>query len=287
MTTYAEFAARGRNAAWRYALTLALTLVFAIAGGAILIFVLQAARLLPADFTDHLLVPDNPNAFFLANAALFGLLLASMAAAIMIVHRKAFGDVVGLWRWERFLAGAGLWIGAMIAMALIDFAIAPDGFSLSADHRTGLLVLTAIPALAIQTFAEEFIFRGYVTQGILLAVRRIVPTALISGVIFGALHIPNGGPQAISATIFGTVLALVAIRTNGLAFAFGLHMANNLFAAVVLVSGNDVFKGAPGLFSQTTPQLMWWDTVIAALALCVVAVIAVRRWGTSNAVLSP
>ena len=76
--------------------------------------------------------------------------------------------------------------------------------------------------------------------------------------------------------MFGVVLALIAIRTGGVALSFGLHLANNLFAAVVLVSKGDAFHGAPGVFAQNTPQLMWWDTGVGALALVVAAVVVMR-----------
>jgi membrane protease YdiL (CAAX protease family) len=139
--------------------------------------------------------------------------------------------------------------------------------------------LVAVGALAIQTFAEEFVFRGYLTQGLLLATRRRVPTALISGLLFGALHIPNGAPQAASATLFGIVLALIAIRSGGIAFTYGLHLANNLFGAVVVVSASDAFHGSPGFFTQDAPGLLWWDAAFGGVALVAVAILAYRRLG--------
>ncbi len=121
--------------------------------------------------------------------------------------------------------------------------------------------------ILVQTFGEEFIFRGYLTQGFLLALKKPLPAAIASGLLFGSVHIPNGIPQALNATVFGIVCALIAIRTGGIALTFGLHLANNYFGAVVVVSGADVFKGSPGIITQTTPQLIWWDLCIAVAAL--------------------
>ena len=81
------------------------------------------------------------------------------------------------------------------------------------------------------------------------------------------MHIPNGLPQAINAVWFGIVCAYLAIRTAGIALTFGIHLANNYFGAIVLVSAGDVFKGLPGLFVQNTPQLAWWDLALSILAL--------------------
>lgn len=287
MQAWLALAARGRTAWWRYGVTVILALVFAMGGGAMLLVGLDLAGVLPPDLERRLTTPDDPVGFLIGNGLLFALILAAFAAAIGVMHAKSPADVAGPWRGRQFLAGAGVWTLAVAGVSLIDLAIAPAGFAFTGDARTWPLFLAALPALAVQTFAEEFLFRGYVTQAILLALRRPWPTALLSGLVFGAVHIPNGWPQAASAVVFGVVLAMVAMRTGGLSFTFGLHLANNLFAAVVLVSGGDVFRGAPGLFTQSTPHLMWWDAVLGSLALVLVAAYAIRRWGERSATSSP
>ena len=45
-----------------------------------------------------------------------------------------------------------------------------------------------------------------------------------------------------------------------------------LFGAVVLISSGDAFRGSPGILTQNTPQLMWWDTAVGAVGLVLVAV---------------
>lgn len=267
---YLAYALRGRNAAWRYIVAVP-TAFFVMALGVTVIVVLQGAHLLSFDFAGGLQDPSQPARFYPATGILFGLLLVGFVAAARIVHGKRFTDVIGAWRWRGFVQGLALWIPVLLASTLIDFLIAPGGFTVTANAQTPKLALLALSGLAIQTFAEEFVFRGYVTQGLLAATRRTIPTALISGALFGAMHIPNGLPQAVSATVFGVVLAAIAIRTGGIAFTAGLHLANNLFGAVVLVSAGDAFRGSAGILTQNTPQLMWWDTAVGAVGLLLVA----------------
>jgi membrane protease YdiL (CAAX protease family) len=277
MDVFLEYARRGRNAWWRYALCAVLTLAFALGLGALITTALMLGDLLPADFETRIQDPAQPVSFFLANGVIFAVLTAGLVSAARLVHGKRFADLLGRWSWRAYLRGAGVWFLVLIGAALIDFAIAPQGFSISANSDTLLLVAVAVPALLVQTFAEEVLFRGYITQGLLLATRRILPAAVISGAIFGAVHIPNGLPQAVSATAFGVVLAIIAIRTGSIAFASGLHFANNIFAATVLVSAGDAFRNTPGLFTQATPHLMWWDTAVGVLALVAVAWFVTRR----------
>jgi membrane protease YdiL (CAAX protease family) len=255
----------------------ALALFLAVACPAVVILALILAHRWSADVLKFAQDPSHPVAFFTINGVLFFVLAAAFAAAIRLVHAKRFAEVLGAWRWRDFAVGFALWAATLVCLTLVDFVVAPAGFHISVSGQTAALALAAAIALAVQTFAEEFIFRGYLTQGLLLATRRTAPTAVLSGLLFGAAHIPNGGPQAASATIFGIVFAVLAIRTGSIAFGYGLHFMNNLFGAVVVASGSDVFHGSPALFTQTTPQLMWWDTAVGAVALVAVACGFLRR----------
>ena len=277
MATYVAYAARGENSWWRYLLGVAFALFLAIAGPSLVILAMVLLRRWPADLMATVQDPGHPVAFFTFNGLLFLAVLAAFAVSARVVQRKRFGDVLGAWRWRDFGAGLGIWIVALVCATLLDLAIAPKGFHFAATAQTPALALVAGLALAAQTFAEEFVFRGYATQGLLLGTRRVAPTAILSGLMFGALHIPNGAPQAVSATIFGVLLAVIAIRTGSIAFTYGLHLVNNLFGAVIVASSNDAFRGTPALFSQNTPQLMWWDTVVGAVALVAVVFIVLRR----------
>lgn len=277
--TYLDYAARGRNAGWRYVLALVLGFVLTVVVGGLAVLPIQMGGLLPDDWMAAAQDPGQPVSFFLFNGVVFGLLLAGVAVSAWWVQKKRPTDLLGWWSWRLFALGGAIWLVALTAAALIDFAIAPSGFRFSAGADTPRLALAALVGLALQTFAEEYIFRGHITQGLMLATRRPLPAALLSGLIFGAVHIPNGAPQAASATVFGVILALIAIRTRGIAFTSGLHLVNNLFGAVVLVSAGDAFRGSPGLFSQDTPHLMWWDMAVGSAALVLVGLlIRAARW---------
>jgi membrane protease YdiL (CAAX protease family) len=277
MASYSDYASRGELRWWRYAATLAVAVLLFVIAPTLVVAALMLTRLWPQDALAAAQDPSRFVPFFLFNGCAFFALLAAFAAAARLVQRKRFGDIVGRWSCRLFGTGFGVWVVVLCGLTLVDVAIAPDGFRLSATAATPQLALVAGVALAVQTFTEEFVFRGYITQALLLATRRVPLAALISGLLFGAMHIPNGAPQAVSAAIFGVVLSVIAIRTGGIAFTFGLHLANNLFGAVVVASSNDAFHGVPALFSQNTPQLMWWDTAVGALALVGLLLWVARR----------
>lgn len=268
MDLYLSYAMRGRTAWWRYVLTIIVGFLFAIAALVLLLVPLFILHLLPSDFTQQMQNPSDPWTFFGAVTIMFAALGGGLAAAAALVQRKRPGDIIGAWRWKLFGWGLLIWLAVQGILAIVDFALAPAGFTFTRG-ATPLLALWTFGAILVQTFTEEFIFRGFATQAILLAVRRPLPAACISGLVFGAMHIPNGWPQAINAAWFGIICALIAIRTGGIALTSGIHLANNYFGAMVVVSGGDVFKGSPGLFIQNTPQLQWWDLGIGVLVLAI------------------
>ena len=279
---YLDYAARGRTAWWRYLTATLVGLAIYVLLSAMALAALMFAGATPKTLTDALTRPDNPLLFFPANGLVFGAVLLGFIGAARLIQAKRFADIIGLWRWRSAAVGAGLWLSVLVAGTLIDYAISPSGFAITASGATVPLALAALFGLTIQTFAEEFIFRGYLTQGLMLATRRPIVAALLSGALFGALHIPNGTPQALQATAFGVVTALIAIRTGGIAFGYGLHLVNNLFGAVVVVSADDVFKGAPGLLAQHTPRLMGWDVAFDVAALLLALWFGARSRSLAN-----
>jgi membrane protease YdiL (CAAX protease family) len=277
MSLYLQYARRGRNSGWRYGLVVASAVLLTFVIPTLIATPLIMTGALQAADVRNMLNPVHPVAFFLGNGAVFAAMIASFAVMAFVLQKKTPLDLVGAWDWRLFGLGLGLWSLCLCVASIADFVLRPQGFQWSATGQTPVLALSALFGLGVQAFAEEYVFRGYLTQGLLLAVKRPLPTALASGLIFGLMHIPNGWPQFANATLFGVLTALIAMRTGGLAFTYGLHLINNLFGAVVVVSADDVFKGAPGLFTQHTPGLLWWDVVFGVALLAVPAWFALKR----------
>lgn len=273
--TFLDYANRGKNDPWRYAAGLGLGLLFALIIGAILLIPATLFHLLPSDIDEQMKQIKDPFIFFPMTAATFGLFLAGYALAAIVMNNKSPLDLLGGWTWKAFALGAGVWLAYLGICTLIDYALAPKGFRISTTPPSLQLTLVVLGALAVQTFTEEYVFRGYLTQGLLVGLKNPYLASLVCGLAFGALHIPNGPPQAASAVVFGIVLSLIAIRTGSLAFGSGLHLVNNSYGAILVVSEQDVFRGSPGLLYQNTPHLAWWDL---GLGLGGVALVAFIVW---------
>jgi membrane protease YdiL (CAAX protease family) len=277
METYLDYARRGQNAWWRYVLAIVLAIVIWLVLDVAIVVGLTVSRLMPSDVTAELTKPSHPLVFFTGNGLAFATLIAGLVIAARLIQKKRFTDITGAWRWSRFGAGVAIWTVCLVATTLLDFLLRPSGFRWIASPATATLAISAFFGLGVQTFAEEFIFRGYLTQAFLLATKRPLAAAILSGLVFGSLHIPNGIPQALNAVLFGVIASLIAIRTGGIAFTYGMHLINNLAGAVIVVSANDVLSGSPGLIAQSTPGLIWWD-LIAGVLILAAPLWVVTRW---------
>lgn len=275
--TWLDLARRGKTTWWRYLVAWPLAIVAAILTIALLLAAPIWLRWLPASIASDMQSAAHPILFYGGQGLSFAAFLLGFWAAIRLMHGKRFADIRGAWRWRQFFTGAGVWLIALILCTLIDYALRPKGFVLRLN-LTPAVALVAALGLLVQTFTEEFVFRGYLSQSVLLATKNPVVTVIVSALLFGALHIPNGLPQAAGAVMFGLAATTMALRTDSLSLSYGVHFVNNLFGAIVVVSANDVFKGAPALITQNTPDLMWSDTVIGAVALLAATVLLLRPW---------
>lgn len=282
---FRRLAERGRPGGWRYVAVAVAAILSAIVTGVALALALTLSGRLSPQAARSLQDPSQPVPFFVGVALSFGLILAGFWAWARLVQGKRFSDQTGPWRWSLVARGFCVWLAILAAGGVLDFLLRPAGFTWNADATTPVFIAVAVPALAVQTFTEEFVFRGFLTQALVRAFKRPATACLVSGLVFGAVHIPNGWVQALTAALFGVVLAMLTVETGSIALGWGLHLANNLFAAVALVSAGDVFHGARGLIRQDTPQLTWIDFAftLAALAVAVRFLPALAAWPRGQA----
>lgn len=234
--------ARGRPALWRLGLGLA---VVGVVWAAVNVAMLPLVPRLP------------PRTVAQAVLVLYLLGFAGMALgvwlAVRLVGRRRFAGLFGPAGFEprRFLAGAAVMAG-LAAVSLLAWMLlgAPV-------RRTGVLAWAAwlpvaLPAILVQSAAEELVFRGYLLQGLAARFRSAWAWWLVPSLLFGLLHWnPAGFGQnawlaVAAAVVTGLVLADVTARTGGLSAAMGLHFVNNLSALLVLSTSSDV--GALSLF---------------------------------------
>jgi uncharacterized protein len=135
----------------------------------------------------------------------------------------ALGYIVGAY--VVFIAVAAAW------SALLDLHETDDVVEqLGADSSTVALIAVTILVCVVAPVAEEFFFRGYFF-GALRNWRGLWPAAVITGLVFGGIHV-GSAPVGflVPLAFFGFLLCLIYDRTRSLYPCMALHCLNNSIA---------------------------------------------------------
>ena len=151
--------------------------------------------------------------------------------------------------WKRFWFAFLFWGIVSSSLVLIDYYMSPENYVFN-FKLVPFLILAAIAIILVplQTSFEEYLFRGYLMQGIgVLCKNRWVPL-IITSVTFGLLHIANPEIEKLGYILLvhyigtGFFLGIITLMDEGLELALGFHAANNLFTALLVTADWTAFQ---------------------------------------------
>jgi len=133
------------------------------------------------------------------------------------------------------------WLTYLACAALLVPILQPEQQDvtreLGADTESVLsLIIAGFLIIIVAPLSEELFFRGFMFAGLRRSMD-IWPAAIISGAIFGSLHLSGGNVGvAIQLSIFGVILAYLYERSGSLWAPILTHTLNNTIAFVLLVT---------------------------------------------------
>lgn len=193
-----------------------------------------------------------------SNLTLF-LMLLSFAIGLLGVyfvarylHKQPFIELTTTRKktdWGRVFFGFGLIATVTIVFTALDYYANPENYVVQFEMVPFIiLAIIAIIMVPLQTSFEEYLFRGYLMQGIgVLAKNKWLPLILTS-VIFGGLHLANPEVEKMGSIILifyigtGFFLGIITLMDEGMELALGFHAGNNLIAALLVTADWTVFK---------------------------------------------
>ncbi|MGK5692831.1 CPBP family glutamic-type intramembrane protease [Streptomyces sp. URMC 128] len=204
------------------------------------------------------------------------LALAAIAVALPLIlltvwwpgRRRpgTLSSVDGRLRW-RWLAWRLLAAVPPVAVLALTAALLPDDGTDSGElgawvgWRSFLGALAVLAVLVpVQAAAEEYVFRGWLTQAVGAFVRSPWFAVLPQAVLFAAAHGWGTSWGFLSLLFFGLVAGWLTIRTGGLEAGIALHVLNNLLAFGVAAAVVD------GLSSDETAADSPWQLALADMA---------------------
>ena len=151
--------------------------------------------------------------------------------------------------WKRFWFVFIFWGVISSGLVLVDYILSPEDYVLNFKLVPFLvLCLIAIIFVPLQTSFEEYLFRGYLMQGIGVLVKNKWVPLIITSIIFGSLHIANPEVEKLGYVIMvyyigtGLFLGIMTLMDEGLELALGFHAANNLFTALLVTADWTAFQ---------------------------------------------
>ncbi|TWO32977.1 CPBP family intramembrane metalloprotease [Seonamhaeicola sediminis] len=205
------------------------------------------------------------------NLSLFLMLLSFVAGLVGVIlvskllHKQSFTHLTTSRKkidWKRFWFVFILWGVVSSGLVLIDyFFIAEPG-----DYQVNfklvpfvILCVIAIIMVPLQTSFEEYLFRGYLMQGIGVIVKNKWIPLIMTSAVFGLLHIANPEVEKLGYIIMvyyigtGLFLGITTLMDEGMELALGFHAANNLFTALLVTADWTAFQTHSVLKDMSDP----------------------------------
>ena len=192
------------------------------------------------------------NRFFAEMLLQFAFFLLVLLLWVKYVHKQSITSLTTSRKkidWGRFWFGFGLISITTIVLTAIDYYTNPQDYVLQFEAVPFLIMaLIAILLVPLQTSFEEYLFRGYLMQGIgILAKNRWVPL-LATSLIFGLMHYANPEMDKLGNLLMiyyigaGLFFGIITLMDEGLELALGFHAGNNLIAAMLVTADWTVFQ---------------------------------------------
>jgi len=177
----------------------------------------------------------------------------------LAIHPLRFITQAPAFRWRLAFMAFGIWTLGLGLLAVALSIIKPGSISFNSGiHTSERLLMTALVLFftPLQCIAEELLFRGVLWRMLEGRALRSTLRNSISGLVFTLAHLTNTevglSSEGLIALVYyfltGFLFMEMTTSSNGLETAFGAHIANNLFIALIM--------NYPSSSLESTPLLM-------------------------------
>jgi uncharacterized protein len=245
----------------------------------------------------HVSTPDGPLwEFGILATTTFGLLMG-VRSAVRKSQRRPFMSLFGLQSrpsLRRIALGAVLWFATkamllvlvLLPAALFEPAILGNLVTKIRWHPNTELLTAALLSIAImpiQAASEELVFRGWLTQTLGQAIRRLWLLMLIVGLIFALAHGFRHGWWATPYYLLMSIgFSWLSLWDGRLELAIGAHAANNIYAvAATLFSFGGSGTTSPGTGHPNLiygSQAMNWQLLLGLALQMAIAYAVIHRY---------
>jgi membrane protease YdiL (CAAX protease family) len=163
--------------------------------------------------------------------------------------------------WKRIFMSFGIWALVSIATTAVTYFMSTENFEVNFRLVPfAILAVIAVIMVPMQTSFEEYLFRGYLMQGIGIATRSKLTALITTSVLFGIMHIANPEIEKLGYILLlyyigtGFFLGIITLMDDGMELALGFHAANNLIAALLVTSDWTALQTESILKDKSVPE---------------------------------
>ncbi|WP_299110750.1 CPBP family intramembrane glutamic endopeptidase [uncultured Winogradskyella sp.] len=254
---YIQQAYKGLHEGWRYLVGTIIIIIFVVAG--------------QIPFTVAAIVEANNqglNLFELDESTMMGVLESNLNLALMLLsfavglvgifavnkwlHKMTITQLTTARKkidWKRFWVIFFAWGILSSGLVLVDYFMSPENYVWNFELKNFLILsVIAIALVPLQTSCEEYLFRGYLMQGLGVLTKTKWFPLIVTSVVFGMLHIANPEVEKLGYVIMiyyigtGFFLGIITLMDEGMELALGFHAANNLFTALLVTADWTAFQ---------------------------------------------
>ena len=270
---FIQNALKVKNNIWRYALGIFIIFIFTQIGSIPFIIAIfnkvgleGAANLDPSKMMTIL---ENSNLTFFYTLLTFFVGFIGFLIVIKYLHNQSFLSITTSRKtidYKRILTSFTAISIILVLNILFSFLISPDDYILQFNLNDFLiLLLIAVIFIPVQTSLEEYVFRGYLMQGLGVMFNNKWLPLILTSFSFGFLHFYNpeimklGSILLVHYVATGLFLGILTLMDDGMELALGFHAGNNLLIALIVTADWTVFQttsifkyiGEPNVINQS------------------------------------
>ena len=245
-----------------------------------------------SDLVDQSSIKDlsllmGKNRLFLWMMLPFSFIFVTLLICLTKIHQLPFLKIFtsrDKFDWKRFFVAFSLWSLMVVMVTALELMLNADFEIIFNAQKFMTLFFLSIILLPIQTSAEELIFRGYVLQGVNKRTGNAILSVVISGLMFGMMHISNpeiaklGYHILIYYVAVGIVLGFIVYFDSGLELSLGFHAANNLITALLITSDWQAFQTDAIIKDNNPPGNGFIGIFFAFIMLCLFFFILKKKY---------
>lgn len=239
---YIEQAYKTRGGYWKY---LPFPLAF-IGLMAYNFYTIKTQEINVEDQMNQLIDLIGKNSFLFITLLQFVIGLAFLLLIVKYIHKQSIHALTTSRvkvDWKRVGFSALLWSFITIVLTLVEVWLSPESFVFQFNLKAFIpLFFISVIMIPLQTSFEEYLFRGYMMQGLGVIFKSKWFPFVVTSLLFGLMHIGNPEVEKMGYGILlyyistGFFLGLITLMDEGLELALGFHAANNTVSALLMTS---------------------------------------------------